>query len=50
LRTRNIYPGSRVLTFIHHGSPNPDPTTATKKKGKKLSHLFLQPQISQNLK
>jgi hypothetical protein len=56
LRIRDVYTGSRVLIFIHSGSPIlifylswiPDPTTATKQKGRKK--LVLKPDISENLK
>jgi hypothetical protein len=42
LRIRDVYPGSRILTFTHPGSriPDlgsriPDPKTATKERGEK---------------
>jgi hypothetical protein len=35
LRIRDVYPGSRILIFIHPGSRIPDPKTATKEKGEK---------------
>ncbi len=34
LRIRDVYPGSRILIFVHPGSPIPK--TATKEKGKKI--------------
>ncbi len=52
LRILDVYPGSRILIFVHRGSRISDPKTATKEKGGKnlLSYLFLESQISQNFK
>jgi hypothetical protein len=33
LRIRDVYPGSRILIFIHPGSRIPDPKTAIKERG-----------------
>jgi hypothetical protein len=35
LRIRDVYPGSRILIFVHPGSQIPDPKTATKERGEK---------------
>ncbi len=35
LRIRDVYPGSRILIFVHLGSQIPDPKTATKERGEK---------------
>ncbi len=50
-RIRDVYPGSRLLTFIPDRVV-PDLTTATKFEGEKICcpSFFLKPQISQNLK
>ncbi len=42
LRIRDVYPGSRILIFVHPGSRSPDPKTATKERSEKnlLSYLF----------
>ncbi len=37
LRIQDVYPGSRILIFIHPGPWIPDPKTATKEKNKKIS-------------
>jgi hypothetical protein len=34
-RTRDVYPGSRILIFTHPGSRISDPKTATKERGEK---------------
>ncbi len=36
LRIRDVYPGSRILIFIHPRSQNPDPTTAPKEEGENM--------------
>jgi hypothetical protein len=42
---RDVYPGSRILIFIHPGSRIPDPKTATKERGEKkfdvIIHFYL---------
>jgi hypothetical protein len=42
LQILDVYPGSRILIFIHPGSRIPDPKTAIKEMGEKilLSYLF----------
>jgi hypothetical protein len=42
LRIRDVYPGSRILIFVHPGSRIPDPTS-TKEEGNKslVSYLFV---------
>jgi hypothetical protein len=32
---RDVYPGSRILNFVHPGSRIPDPKTARKESGEK---------------
>jgi len=36
LRIRDVYPGSRILIFIHPRSRNPDPTKAPKEEGENI--------------
>ncbi len=57
LRIRDVYPGSRILIFTHPGSRIPDLGSQIQKQLQKrgvknflLSKIFLQPQISQNVK
>ncbi len=51
LRIRDVYPGSRFI-FVHPDPGSLIPKLPKKERDKKswLSHLFLTPQISQNLK
>jgi hypothetical protein len=41
LRIRDVYPGSRILIFVHPGSRIPDPKTATKDRGEKKFVVLL---------
>jgi hypothetical protein len=36
LRTQDVYPGSRILTFSHPGSRIPDPVKTPKKEWEKM--------------
>jgi hypothetical protein len=41
LQIRDVYPGSRILIFTHPRSRIPEPKTATKERGEKIScHTF----------
>ncbi len=41
LRNPDVYPGSRILTFIHPETRIPNPTTAKKEEGGKILSAYL---------